>query len=30
MADNVKEKITKIVADHLGIEEERLQKRPVL
>ena len=24
MADNIKEKITKIVADHLGIEEEKV------
>ena len=24
MADNVKEKITKIVADHLGIEQEKV------
>ena len=24
MADNIKEKITKIIADHLGIEEEKV------
>ena len=29
MSDDIKSKTKKIVADHLGIEEEKLQKRQV-
>ena len=30
MSEDVKGKIKKIVADHLGIEEEKLQRKQVL
>ena len=29
MSDNIKDKVKKIVADHLGIEQEKVQKKQV-